>query len=194
MTQLAVEGSEAHCASHHCDVLLFFHYVDDIVVGLLVHFTAVGIGITQHVAGKLDYHHLHAKANAKGRDVVGAGVFDGGYLALNASLSESGADDHAVKSGKLLLDIAFVEHFRVDKLEHRLVVVVRTGLRQAFTYALVGILKVVFSYEATSSVAFLRRSRKLRHGPSPGVSPIGMFSFRNMAVSRPWLCMFTGTS
>ena len=75
-------------------------------------------------------------------------VFDGGYLALDASLSESRADDHSVKSFKLLIHVGLGEVLRVDKVEHRLAVVVCTSLIKALAYALVGILKVVFAHES----------------------------------------------
>ena len=63
---------------------------------LLVHLTTVGIGIAQHVSGKLYHHHLHAKADAEGGYVVRAGVVGGNYLALYASLSEARAYHYAV--------------------------------------------------------------------------------------------------
>ena len=76
------------------------------------------------------------------------GVFDCNNLALDTSLTESGTDDHSVKSFKLLGHVGLAEILRVYKVEHGLAVVVCSSLIKALAYALVSILKVVFAYES----------------------------------------------
>ena len=65
-TQVAVVGTQSHGATQVGNGLLLLHHVDDIVRSI-GHLARVGVFVTQHVAGKLDDHHLHAEANAKGR-------------------------------------------------------------------------------------------------------------------------------
>ena len=95
---------------------------------LLVHLAAVGIGVAQDVTGKLDDNHLHAEADAEGRDVVCAGVVGSHNLTLNASLSEARADDHAVLSCQLLCHVVVGEMLRVDERDVHLMVVVGAGM------------------------------------------------------------------
>ena len=54
--------TQTHCSAHIRNILLLLHDVNDIVRSLLVHLSAVGIGIAEHVASKLYHHHLHAHA------------------------------------------------------------------------------------------------------------------------------------
>ena len=53
-------STKTHCTTHIGDILLLFHNVDNIVVGLFVHLSRISIAVTQHVAGKFYYHHLHS--------------------------------------------------------------------------------------------------------------------------------------
>ena len=148
LAEHALVGTESHRTTHVGDVLLLLHDVDDVVVGLLVHLTAVGVGIAQDVAGKLDDHHLHAETDAEGGYVVRAGIVGSDNLSLDATLSESGTDHDAVLPLEHLFDVLFRYLLRVDESEHRLVVVVRAGLRETLADALVGILQVVLSDES----------------------------------------------
>ena len=115
---------------------------------LLVHLAAVGVGIAQHVAGKLYHHHLHAQTDAESRDVVRAAVVGSYNLALDATLSESRTNQYAVLAFYLLSHILLGQIFRVDECDVHLAVVVRTGVREAFAYRLVSVLQVVFAHES----------------------------------------------
>ena len=93
--EFAIVGTEAHRTTHTLDGLLFFHQVDDWMLGVGIHLRAVRILISEHIAGELDDHRLHTQTDAEGRDVVGTGVLDGCNLAFDASLSEAWTDDDA---------------------------------------------------------------------------------------------------
>ena len=90
---------------------------------LLVHLTAVGISISEHVAGELYYHHLHAETYTECRYVVRTGIFGGNNFSLYTSLSKSRADDNAILSGKHLSNILVVYLLRVDECQYGLPVV-----------------------------------------------------------------------
>ena len=121
--------AQTHCSAHIRDVLLLFHDVDDVVWSLLVHLAAVGVGIAQHVAGKLYHHHLHAQTDAESRDIVRAAVVGCYNLALDATLSESRTNQYAVLAFNLLSHVLLGQIFRVDECDVHLAVVVRTGVR-----------------------------------------------------------------
>ena len=115
---------------------------------LLVHLTAVGVSISEHVAGELYYHHLHAETYTECRYVVRTGIFGGNNFSLYTSLSKSRADDNAILSGKHLSNILVVYLLRVDECQYGLPVVVCASLIQALTNALVCVLQVVFAYQS----------------------------------------------
>ena len=148
LSQHAFVSSQSHCSAHVCYVLLLLHDVDDVVGSLFVHFSAVGVCISKDVSGKLDYHHLHAKTYTECGYVVQAGVFDGGYLALDTSLSESRTYYHTVESFQFLRHVSFGEILRIDEVQYRLAVIVSTCLVEAFPYALIGILQVVLAHQS----------------------------------------------
>ena len=69
-------------------------------------------------------------------------------FALDATLPEARTNYNSVLSGEFFCYVFFGELFRVDKGEHRFVVVVSTGLIQTLANAFVGVLQVVFSHES----------------------------------------------
>ena len=145
--QYTLVGAQTHGATHIGDVFLLLHDVNHVVRSYLVHLSAVSVGIAQHVAGKLNHNHLHAEADAEGRNVVCAGVVCRNNFSFNATLSEAWADQYAVLSSQFLSHIVFGELFRVDERDVHLIIVVGASVRQAFAYRLVGILKVIFTYQ-----------------------------------------------
>ncbi len=64
--------------------------------GIRIHFGGIGIGIAQHIAGKFNNHALHTQTNAKGGDIVFAGIFQCRQLAIDTPLSESRSNDNTV--------------------------------------------------------------------------------------------------
>ena len=115
---------------------------------LLVHFTAVGVLIAQHVAGELDDHHLHTQTDAEGGDVVGASVFGGDNLALDTACAEAWTDDDARQSIKFFGYVLGRDFFAVDEVDFGLHIVIDTCEVQAFADALVGVLQVIFAHQA----------------------------------------------
>ena len=101
---------------------------------LLVHLATVGVGVTEHVASELDDHHLHAEADAEGGDVVCAAVVGCHNLSLDATLSESRADEDAVLTLELLCHVVLCEVFGIDEGDVHLAVVVCSGVRETLTY------------------------------------------------------------
>ena len=95
---------------------------------LLVHLAAVGVGIAQHVAGKLDNHHLHTQTDTKGGDVMGAGIVSGNQLALNATLAEAGTNHDTVLAFQQVGHVVFRNLFGVDVVDVYLVVVIGASL------------------------------------------------------------------
>lgn len=148
--QHAVIGPKPHGSTQIGNVLLFFHQVDDVVLGCLVHFKAVGIGITQNVPCKFNNHHLHSQANAKSRNVVLTAVLRSLYFAFNAPLSESRTYNNAVNVFEIFFRSALFYFLAVDEYCLYFVVVICAGLRQRFQNTLVGILQIVFANQANT--------------------------------------------
>ena len=129
LLQVTLVCAKTHGATHVGDVLLLLHDVNDIMWGLLVHFTAVGVLVSQHVPRELNDHHLHAKADAKGWYVVLTAIFRGNDLAFYATLSESRTNHDTILPFHLLGHVLRSEILRVDKRDDGLVVVVCPCLR-----------------------------------------------------------------
>ena len=115
---------------------------------LFVHFAAVGIGVSQHIARKFDGHALHAEADAECRHVVCAAVFGSDELSFDSSLAEARADDDSVHVFKLFFHVSFSQLLAVDEMDISLVVIVGCSLRQCFEDGFVCVLQVVFSYQS----------------------------------------------
>ena len=113
-----------------------------------VHLGAVGILIAQHFSGKFNHHHLHAQANAKGGDVVGAGISNRFNLSFNAAGAKARANDNAVQAGEGIGHIGGRYILAVHKFDIHPLPGVDAGNVQAFANAFVGILEVVFSHQA----------------------------------------------
>ena len=114
---------------------------------------AVGIGIAQHIAGKLNHHHLHAQTDAEGGDIVGAGVFGGDNLTLDTATAEARTNHHASQSFQLLGHVLFCDFFAVHKVQTDFHIVVDTCQVQALANALIGILQVVFAHQSDVHLA-----------------------------------------
>ena len=143
--QFAFVASEAHGAAHVGDVLLVFHQVDDVERRGRIQFHGVGVVETEHVSAELNHHHLHAEANAEGRDVLLATIACSNNLSFRAALSEARTDDETVIYLQRLRHVFRREFFAVDEVALDLQVVVGAGLGECFQNALIGILKVIFS-------------------------------------------------
>ena len=72
------------------------------MLGIRVHFGAVGIGEAQHIASELDHGALHAQTDAQERDLLFPGIFDGRDLAFDAAVAETGSDQDATEAAQLL--------------------------------------------------------------------------------------------
>ena len=145
--KLTLVSPQTHGAAHVGDVLLLLHHVYDGVRRSRVHLGAVGILESQHVACKLNDHHLHAQANAECGHVVRAAVFSGDDLSLYAPLSETRTDDDTGKSRQQVFDGLGGDVFAVDEGYFHLTVIVGSGMCQALAYALVGILQFVLAHQ-----------------------------------------------
>ena len=126
--QYAFVCAQTHGASHVGDGLLLFHDVDDVMGRLFVHFARIGVGVSQHVAGKLDGHALHAQADAEGGDIVSAGVFDSYEFTGDASFSETRSDEYAGLAFQCFGYVVFGQLFAVDKVNFYFAVIVCPGL------------------------------------------------------------------
>ena len=121
-------SSQTHGTSHVGDGFLFLHDVDDIVRSLFVHLAAVGIGITQYIAGKFDGHALHTQTDTEGRHVVCTAIFDGDELTFDTALAESRTDDNSVHVFQLFFNVFFCQVLTVDEVDVCLAVVVGSRL------------------------------------------------------------------
>ena len=117
-----------------------------LVVACKLH--AVGIGIAQHIAGKLNHHHLHAQTDAEGGNVVGAGVFGGDNLALDTTLTKARTNHDACHAFQLVGHVGLGYLLAVNKVQLGFYIVVDTSQVQALANALISILQVVFSYQS----------------------------------------------
>ena len=88
--------AEAHRTSLLRDAALFLHEVDHGVRRVFVELGGVGVLPAKHVTGVLDHRALHPEADTEEGDLVLAGVFDRGDLALHASGSEPTRHQDAV--------------------------------------------------------------------------------------------------
>ena len=99
-----------------------------------IHLTGVGILIAEHIACELYHHHLHAEADAEGRDVVLSCVVGSDDLAFYTALTEARADDDTVLTCKHLGNICLCNFLGVDECHHCLAVVIYAGMEQRFAY------------------------------------------------------------
>ena len=125
--QRAGVGAQAHGAAQLAQGFLAFHEVNHVVRGVGVDLRAVGVFV------------------AEGGDVVGAGIGDGGHLALRSAGAEARADDDAVKGRKGFLDVLLGEVLAVDVGDIHFLPCVDAGNVKALADALVGVLEVVFA-------------------------------------------------
>ena len=88
--------AQAHGAALGNVALLVGHEVDDIMFAVGSEFAGVGIGIAQHIAGKLHDRDLHTQADAEVGDTVLAGIAGGLDHALDAAVTEAAGNDDAV--------------------------------------------------------------------------------------------------
>ena len=146
--QLTFVSTQTHGSTHLCNILLLLHDVDDIVRSLLVHFAAVGIGITQHVAGEFDHHHLHTQTDTEGRDIVCTGVFCSDDLAFDTSLAESRTDNHTRHALESLGNVFLGQLLTVYIVSLYLIVIIGSGMSQRFQNTLISILQIIFTYQS----------------------------------------------
>ncbi len=117
--------------------------------GVRIHFGRVRLGKAEDIAGKLDYHTLHAEAYAEGGHIVLAAPFQRHELSFDTALAETGGNDHAVESRKFLANVFGVEFLRMYIYQVELVAGICGGMEQRFGNAFVCILKFhVFSDHA----------------------------------------------
>ena len=152
--QVAGIGTQTHRPAQLRDGFLFLHQVDDIVRRLCVDLAAVGVRVAQHVARKLNHHHLHTEADAEGGYVVRPRVGGCQYLALRTALPEARTDDNAGHVRQLFGHIIGGNPLAVDEVEHRLHAVIDARQGQALADTLVGILQVVLAHQADVYLAF----------------------------------------
>ena len=114
----------------------------------LVHLTAVGIGITQYVAGELDHHHLHTQTDTESWDIVRTGVFCGDDLAFDTSLTESRTDHDTRHAFKSLSNVLFGEFLTIYIMRLYLIVIIGSGMSQRFENTLVSVLQIVFTNQS----------------------------------------------
>ena len=113
-----------------------------------VHLGTIGVLVAQHVAGKLDDHHLHAETDAEGGNVVRAAVLGGDDLALDAALSEAGADDDARHALYFGGNVLRRQVLTVDEVNLRLYIIIYACQVQTLAYRLVGVLQVVLAHQS----------------------------------------------
>ena len=117
-------SSQTHRTSHVGDSLLLFHDIDNVVRSLFIHLAAVGIGISQYIAGKFDGNALHTQADTECRNIVCTSVFDSYKLTFDTTLSEARADNDTVHVFDLLFHIFICQLLTVDEVDVGLAVVV----------------------------------------------------------------------
>ena len=79
--------------------------------GLLVHLLGMCIGIAQHIACKLDRHHLETKAETEGGYVMFATILGSDELSFDTTVAESRTDDYAIHIFEQLLYVVLVDVF-----------------------------------------------------------------------------------
>ena len=127
---------------------MILHDVYDVVGCLLVHLTAIGILVTQHVAGKLNDHHLHTQADTKGRYIIVASVFCCDNLTLYTTLTKAGTNHNTLQTAQLLGYVLLGNLLAVHEVQFSFHIIVDASQVQALADALVGILKVVLANQA----------------------------------------------
>ena len=114
---LAGVCAKAHGAAFVFDVFLLWHQVDHGELGLVVELGRRGARHVANIAGEFTYCRLKAQANAQERHVVLAGVFRGGYLALERAHAESSGNEDAVETAKLFGGVVVVDLLAIDKVD-----------------------------------------------------------------------------
>ena len=91
---------------------------------LFVHFTAVGIGISQDVPCEFDDNALHTQTDTECRYVVCTAVLDSYELTFDTTLSESRADDDTVHVFQVLFNVVVGQVLTIDKVNVGLAVII----------------------------------------------------------------------
>ena len=146
--QFAAVGSQPHRSPFLRNSFLPFHQVNHRICCRTVQFRTVGILKSQHIPCKFDDHHLHAEADAKRGDVVGAAIFRRKQLAFRAPAPEARTDHDASHAVQPATDVVFRQVFAVDENRLHLPSVICSCMGKAFAYALIGILQVVLAHES----------------------------------------------
>ena len=94
---------------------------------LLIHLTTVGILITQHVASKLDNHHLHPQADTESGDIMGAGIFGSNNLSFYTTIAEAWTNHDASNASKFLCHILLGNLLAVDEMKFCLYIIIYTS-------------------------------------------------------------------
>ena len=121
-------SSQTHGTAHVGDGFLFLHDVDYIVRSLFIHFTAVGIGISQYVSCEFDDNTLHTQTDTECRYVVCTAVLDSCGLTFDTTLSESRADDDTVHVFQVLFNVVVGQVLAIDKVNVGLAVIISCSL------------------------------------------------------------------
>ena len=165
--QLTLIGTQTHGTAHLRNRFLLFHDVDDVVRRLVVHLRTVSILVAQHVARKLNDHHLHTQTDAEGGNIVRTGVFRGDNLAFDTTLTEARTNQHALHALQFLCDILLCHLLAVDEVDLCFYIIIYTSQVQTLTDTLIRILQVVLANQ--SDVHLLRGIALLVEEVVPGL-------------------------
>ena len=134
--------AQTHGAALGNVAFLVGHQGDDVVLAVRGKLAGVGVGVAQHVAGKLHHHDLHTKADAKVGDIVLPGVLRGLDHALNAAVAKAAGHDDAVHIGEdLLAGFLIGQVLALHPLDLHLTVVLKAGVVQALHHGEVGVVQ-----------------------------------------------------
>ena len=138
-------GPESHRTAHLGNALLFFHHINDIMRRVRIHFSTVGIPVSENIPGEFNHHHLHPQTDSQSGNVMLPCVLRGQDFSFDAAMSETGTNHDTGKSGQCSPDILpgyvlAVEEYRLDPA-----VIISPSMCQAFLYAFVSVLEIILT-------------------------------------------------
>ena len=119
-------------SAHIFDVSLISHQIDDIVLAVCINFSTVAIFKSANVAGEFDAGHLHAKADAKERNVVFTRITNGLNHAFEATIAKAPGNDYAVITFQLVSNVFCSQFFRVEVVDFDVCINLIAGMLQSF--------------------------------------------------------------
>ena len=117
--------------------------------GIRIHLDAVGIRITQHMAGIFHDGQLHAQAKSQERKLMRAGILDSSNHTFDTTGAEAAGNQNALYIRQKFCHIVLCDCFGIDPFNIHSCMVGNATVFQCLYYRDISIMKLdIFSYQS----------------------------------------------